>query len=490
MESEAGSEEVYSKRTLQQQLYAHYGDRVSITSLKQQPLIVTLTSNVKQIVQDARNKLKEDWTDIDVLIEIVGNYIRNEIKSAEKHNDVYPDAEDIKSLEHNLAFLMPSVRLLLKTIIKSKSNDLLCAFIGQAIMSATCPRRFLTPLQIGMCVTPDQKYAHRDLIDLLYNFGFYSSYAESCLYKKNASVAQGVSQCEVASNTLLHLVADNVDHNAKTMDGEHSVHMMGQMGAITPAMANQRNIPRKKVTLDDIPKIGQHKIFLQKDPKAVLKNIKYPSIRSLANDIQNNKLAILWQVSMHVSQPRPLWSGYMQSLHCGASNPGTSTQLFLAMIDLTPSSPTCVRSTLEYLCDIAQKHGVTPIVTFDQQLYWIALMVIEDQPMSSRLRRIALILRGFHTEMSLLGAIGSIMDGSGLKEMLTQVYVEGSVEQMLSGKAVACAVRGHFLVDSAVNIIAASAALHLPFPDLTGTLFSFFRSDFELIQPCNVLIVR
>lgn len=99
------------------------------------------------------------------------------------------------------------------------------------------------------------------------------------------------------------------------------------------------------------------------------------------------------------------------------------------MIDLTPSSPTCVRSTLEYLCDIAQKHGVTPIVTFDQQLYWIALMVIEDQPMSSRLRRIVLILGGFHTEMSLLGAIGSIMDGSGLKEMMTQVFAKGSVEQ-------------------------------------------------------------
>ena len=140
------------------------------------------------------------------------------------------------------------------------------------------------------------------------------------------------------------------------------------------------------------------------------------------------------------------------------------------MIDLSPSSPTCVRSTLEYLCDIAQKYGVTPIVTFDQQLYWIALMVIEDQPMSSRLRRIVLILGGFHTEMSLLGAIGSLMDGSGLKEMLTQVYAKGSVEQMLSGKAVARAVRGHFLVDSALNIIAASAALHLPFPDLTGTL--------------------
>ena len=97
-------------------------------------------------------------------------------------------------------------------------------------------------------------------------------------------------------------------------------------------------------------------------------------------------------------------------------------------------------------------------------------MIMEDQPLASRLRRIVLLLGGFHTEVSFLGAIGTIMDGSGLKEMLAQVYAEGSVDQMLSGKAVARAVRGHLLVDSALNIIATSAALHLPIPDLKGIL--------------------
>ncbi len=52
--------------------------------------------------------------------------------------------------------------------------------------------------------------------------------------------------------------------------------------------------------------------------------------------------------------------------------------------------------------NIANKQGATPIITFDQQLYWIALMVIEDQPMSSHFRNIILLLGGFHTEMSLL----------------------------------------------------------------------------------------
>ena len=78
-------------------------------------------------------------------------------------------------------------------------------------------------------------------------------------------------------------------------------------------------------------------------------------------------------------------------------------------------------------------------------------MIMEDQPLASRLQCIVLLLGGFHSEISLLGAIGTIMDGSGLKEMLAQVYAEGSVDQMLNGKAVTRAVQDHLLVDSALN---------------------------------------
>lgn len=120
---------------------------------------------------------------MDVLIEIVGNYIRNEIKSAEKHKDVYPGAEEIKSLNHNLEILPASLRKLLTTVIKGKHAN---------------ARGFLLPLQVGLCVTLDHKYGHRDLIDLIYNFGFCSSYSESTLYKKNASATQGVGGVTVS----------------------------------------------------------------------------------------------------------------------------------------------------------------------------------------------------------------------------------------------------------------------------------------------------
>jgi hypothetical protein len=89
-------------------------------------------------------------------------------------------------------------------------------------------------------------------------------------------------------------------------------------------------------------------------------------------------------------------------------------------------------------------------------------MVIEAQPPTSRLHQIVLILGGFHTEMSFLGTIGSLMAGSGLQEVMSQVYAEDSVDDMLSGKAVACAVWAHLLVDSALNTIATAQMLGIP----------------------------
>ena len=59
-------------------------------------------------------------------------------------------------------------------------------------------------------------------------------------------------------------------------------------------------------------------------------------------------------------------------------------------------------------------------------------IVMEYQPRESPLRQIILILGGFHTEMSFLGSIGSLMAGTDLKEVMSQVYFEGSVAHMIS----------------------------------------------------------
>ena len=56
----------------------------------------------------------------------------------------------------------------------------------------------------------------------------------------------------------------------------------------------------------------------------------------------------------------------------------------------------------------------------------------------------------FHTLMNLLGAIGTLMEGTGLSNILETVYGGNAVGHM-TGKAVQRALRGHLLVDKCLH---------------------------------------
>jgi len=87
----------------------------------------------------------------------------------------------------------------------------------------------------------------------------------------------------------------------------------------------------------------------------------------------------------------------------------------------------------------------TPCVTFDQPLWLKAVEIIQAKSLNIVCR-----LGGFHTMMSFIGSIGSMMKGSGLEEALEMVYGANSVSHMISGKAVSRALCGHFLVEAAL----------------------------------------
>lgn len=55
--------------------------------------------------------------------------------------------------------------------------------------------------------------------------------------------------------------------------------------------------------------------------------------------------------------------------------------------------------------------------------------------------------------MIYLGSIGKTMKGSGIVECLQVVYGENAVQHMISGKAIARAIRrGNFLLQSALRL--------------------------------------
>jgi hypothetical protein len=61
------------------------------------------------------------------------------------------------------------------------------------------------------------------------------------------------------------------------------------------------------------------------------------------------------------------------------------------------------------------------------------------------------MMGSFHAFMNFLGAVGTLMAGTGLSDVLEEVYGENAVVHMMSGKSVQRAFRGHLLVDRCLN---------------------------------------
>jgi hypothetical protein len=62
----------------------------------------------------------------------------------------------------------------------------------------------------------------------------------------------------------------------------------------------------------------------------------------------------------------------MHLLHKDCDHPGQSSVVFIPIINVYPGDKSCIFSTLEYLCNLANGHKTTAVVTFDQLLYWKA----------------------------------------------------------------------------------------------------------------------
>ena len=88
------------------------------------------------------------------------------------------------------------------------------AVIGQATMQATRPRVSLAPLQ---GVQLHHHYASRFLINTLHKLCFCCSYNEIHQFEQNAVLSYGTNICNY-SLQFIQYVADNVDHNIKSLD--------------------------------------------------------------------------------------------------------------------------------------------------------------------------------------------------------------------------------------------------------------------------------
>ena len=457
--------EAYTYPHMKTKLQEHFGERLIQTEINGKPNVVTFRTTARVVLQDYYSKQQQKQNTAEEKIKLVqaaAKLIKEDIKAIETAHEVYPHCNDLTSQEAGIEYLPNTLRVLLEELFAGKKTGVKIASIGQAMMQATRPRVLLAPLQFGLGVQLYHHFSSRFLIDSLHHHGFCCSYQEVQRFEHNAAQSHGTGIPNL-STQFVQYGADNVDHNIRTLDGHGTFHGMGMIVAITPGTSPGQSIPRAKVTSLDVAAIGRVKIHFHKEESHGMSAVTYQKLLDLKAQNCYENLDVLWKTSITFGSPRPAWSGMMQFVHLG-DHPGKASVMFLPIIDMNPSDSTCIYSTLMFVCEHAQRHGVTPILTFDQPLWWKALMIIESEPKESDLRGIVLRLGGFHTEMSFLGSIGHLMDSSGLQEMLESIYAPNAVVHMLSGKAIARAVRGHFIVDAALNALLLHSGFNAPLP--------------------------
>ena len=252
----------------------------------------------------------------------------------------YPSVDQLQS-DQSINFLPNTLRVLLTGIlVAEKGIQTKIASIGQAIMQAARPRVLLVPLQIGLGVQLHHHYASRFLIDSLHKHGFCCSYNEVQQFERNAVLSYGTDIPDYSSQ-FVQYVADNVDHNIRTIDGNNSFHGVGMIAAITPDVRKSNPMIRMKVTPKDVAAIGRVPIQYIREDSLGENILKYEKLHSFEAMDPTANLDILWKCSIMFKSPRPAWSGMMQLVQQG-KHPGKSSVMFLPMIDMNPSNITCV----------------------------------------------------------------------------------------------------------------------------------------------------
>lgn len=119
----------------------------------------------------------------------------------------------------------------------------------------------------------------------------------------------------------------------------------------------------------------------------------------------------------------------------------------LPLIDAAPSNYGTIKTSLrQAVAKTKQCSQKICVFTADQPIYWKARDIVASADPSSDLRNVVVRLGGFHLLMSFLGAVGYIMSGSGIEEVLQIIYAANCVDKLLSGHAYSRAIRAHFLV--------------------------------------------
>ncbi|VDI45290.1 Hypothetical predicted protein [Mytilus galloprovincialis] len=142
----------------------------------------------------------------------------------------------------------------------SKSNDssVKVASVGQAIIQASRPRTLIAPLQIALSGTNAPSLWIKIFIGHFEHSWFRFFYTEVQRFELNAAAAaHDRTNTQFGNGTFVQYIADNVDHNLRTLDGHGTFHGMGMIAAVTPGFRLDKAVPRLSPTLKEVSDLAK-----------------------------------------------------------------------------------------------------------------------------------------------------------------------------------------------------------------------------------------
>lgn len=115
-------------------------------------------------------------------------------------------------------------------------------------------------------------------------------------------------------------MADNIDHDARTIDGKATFHGMGMIATFTPGNQRVKPIVRSNATIADVRAMGQVDI-LPYSKKLVANGFCYKKLAEFVNDGDFLHTELLLKITWSLRSARPSWSGIMQLINY-ESHPG------------------------------------------------------------------------------------------------------------------------------------------------------------------------
>lgn len=412
-------------------------------------LVVLSSPGVANIVifkSTARQVLKfvdSEEDDIENAISVVSKTITTEILSLPKESTNYRSTINIDIASEQVS---NTLMKLLCSVSEKLNNSLPAMLIGSIVTSTK--KNFPTNLQIALgIVLRDTK----SVIQLMHKFGITCSYDEVLRFKKSAATAvvedaKASGLFDVADG-MIQVVADNFDAEISSQNGKRTTHSLAVLLAQEESVESySKNSTEtfKRISKTDMANHIKYDVQIhhfngpkkpnmpQKEAQISVLPLKLLCQQTIAS-IRAGDMDFEFMKEVTSNPECPEFNGYNTSL-CrkqGHKVKNRTRRVYLPLIDMIPSHPDTIFTALNRCQELVHQTGQKYVVcTFDLQLYRVAVHIKWALP--EHFQNVILRLGGMHTLMSFCGSIGTLMEGSGLVEILSDVFA--GVPKMMLGK--------------------------------------------------------